>query len=384
MRLVNEFLKLSFPPQTRYHRSMPARSRQDETHMDRCLELAQQGLGWVSPNPLVGAVVVKGGRVIGEGFHAQVGAAHAEVSALAACVESPRGATLYVNLEPCAHHGRTPPCADAIIRAGIARVVVGMRDPNPVAAGGLERLRAAGVAVTTGVRESRCRELNHGFTHFVTTGRPFIAAKVAISSDYKIAAAPGVRTRITGDVAQAFVHELRQRYDAILVGAGTVLADNPDLGVRHYPGPRPRDPRRIILDSTLRTDPSARIYRDANVLLATTRNANPRRREEFARAGVEIFTTHAVAGRVDLAAVLNELARRQITSVLVEGGREVFDSFHAAGLIQRWYVLMGTGHLGGRGVDALADLVRLRDGVHRATPRHLGADALYVCDLRAP
>ena len=342
------------------------------------MALAQQGLGWVSPNPLVGCVIVKNGQVIGEGFHRQVGQSHAEVEALRACTADPRGATLYVNLEPCAHHGRTPPCTHAIIAAGIARVVVGMRDPNPVAAGGLDKLRQAGVRVTVGVREAECRELNHVFLHLATTGRPYVAAKVAVSRDYKIAAAPGERTRITGDAAQGFVHELRQRYDAILVGAGTVLADNPDLGVRHYPGPRPRDPRRIILDSTLRTNPSARVYRDANVLLATTRNADPKRREAFARAGVEVLTTHAVAGRVDLSAVLDELARRQITSVLVEGGREVFDSFHTAGLIQRWYVLMGTGHLGDRGVDALADVGGLRRIVRTVSPQPLGMDSLYV------
>ncbi len=346
--------------------------------MDRCLALAQQGLGWVSPNPLVGCVIVKDGRVIGEGFHAQVGQAHAEVEALRACHEDPRGATLYVNLEPCAHHGRTPPCTDAIIAAGIARVVAGTRDPNPVAAGGIAMLTQAGIKIRAGVREQQSRELNHVFLHWVTAKRPYVAAKVAVSRDYKIAAALGERTRITGDAAQGFVHELRQRYDAILVGAGTVLADNPELGVRHYPGPRPRDPRRIILDSTLRTDPAARVYRDANVLLATTRNADPKRREAFARAGVEVFTTHAVAGRVDLPAVLDELARRQITSVLVEGGREVFDSFHTAGLIQRWYVLMGTGHLGGRGVDALADVGVLRQIVRTGTPQPLGQDCLYV------
>lgn len=353
---------------------------QDEAMMRRCLTLAHGGLGWVSPNPLVGCVIIKDGRVIGEGFHREVGQPHAEVEALRACTTDPRGAALYVNLEPCMHYGRTPPCTEAIIKAGIREVVIGLRDPNPVAAGGSTQLQAAGIRVRTGVCEAECRELNHGFLHWVTTHRPYVAAKVAISSDYKIAAAPGVRTRITGDEAQTKTHELRQRYDAILVGVGTVLADNPHLGVHAYPH-RPRDPKRIILDSTLRLPADAMVLRDPNVLVVTTKNADPTRRAALEAAGIPLLITHSQAGQVDLQATLDWCTENQVTSILVEGGRSVFDRMVAERRLHRWYIFQSPKHLGDRGMDALADLAPLRDCIHRGTPLHYGADALYVCEL---
>lgn len=351
----------------------------DKKFMARCLELAKIGLGWVSPNPLVGAVIVREGKIIGEGYHAAVGQAHAEAAALQAAKEPIRGATLYVNLEPCNHHGRTPPCTDAIIAAGIKRVVCGMRDSNPNVGGeGIERLRAAGIRVTLGVCEEECQALNRIFTHWVTTGRPYIAAKVAIGSDFKIAAAPGVRTQISRQEAQAKVHELRQMYDGILVGAGTVVTDNPELSVRYYPH-RPRDPRRIILDSTLRLPMGANVLRDRNILIATTGNANPTKLASLGKSGFPVLVTGHQEGRVNVPAVLAWCAKNEVTSILVEGGREVFDSFQRAGLIARWYVFVGSQPLGHGGVDVLTDLAPLKHCIASAKPQFFGPDAYYEC-----
>lgn len=355
----------------------------DQQFMARCLELARGGLGWVSPNPLVGCVIVKAGRIIGEGYHARVGNPHAEVNALAACREDPRGCTMYVNLEPCNHQGRTPPCTEAIIAASIARVVIGMPDPNPaVRGGGMERLTQAGLAVSVGVLERECRALNLIFIHWVTTGRPYVAAKVAIGSDYKIASAPGVRTQITGMESQRKAHELRQQYDAILVGSGTVIADNPELTVRLYPQ-RPRDPRRVILDTTLDIDLSAQVLRDTNVLIATTPDANPTRLAALKAANIPFLVTDHAEGVVNLLEVLDWCARNDITSILVEGGRAVFDRFQAAGLINHWYLFVGPHPLGAAGLDALSDLEPLKRCQATCPPQWLGPDVVYDCPLES-
>ncbi len=352
--------------------------------MARCLELAKLGLGWVSPNPLVGSVITRGDRVIADGYHATVGAAHAEAAALQAARGAGPGSTLYVNLEPCNHHGRTPPCTEAIIAAGIKRVVVGMRDPNPQVSGqGIDRLRAAGLRLSVGVRQPECQALNRIFTHWATTGKPFVAAKVAMGSDWKIAAAPGVRTQITGIEAQRKVHELRQTYDAILVGAGTLVTDDPELAVRHYPN-RPRDPCRIILDSTLRLPLSAKVLRDGNVLIATTQNADPAKLAGLKHAGIPLLVTGHQAGRVNVAEVLAWCAEHTVTSILVEGGREIFDSLQGAGLVDRWYVFVSPRPLGHTGVGVLTDATPLRRCLQNCPPQFFGPDVLYVCDLRSP
>lgn len=351
----------------------------DEQFMARCLELAWRGLGWVSPNPLVGAVVTRGHTVMSEGYHAQVGGSHAEVAAIANARAPVQDATLYVNLEPCNHQGKTPPCTDAIIAAGIRRVVVGMVDPNPRVRGqGIARLRQAGIRVTVGVREAACRANNRIFINWVTTGTPYVAAKVALSSDYKIAAAPGVRTQITGADAQRKVHELRQEYDAILVGVGTVLADNPELSVRHYPH-RPRDPRRIILDSTLKLPLNAQVLRDHNVLVATTEDADPTKLASLKTAGRPVLMTSALAGRVNVPEVLAWCARQAVTSLLVEGGRGVNDCLTRTPLIQRWHIFVSPQPLGPRGLPALTDLLPLRRCLDRRPDARFGPDAYYEC-----
>ncbi|TSC77321.1 MAG: diaminohydroxyphosphoribosylaminopyrimidine deaminase / 5-amino-6-(5-phosphoribosylamino)uracil reductase [Parcubacteria group bacterium Gr01-1014_31] len=350
--------------------------------MGRCLLLARRGLGWVSPNPLVGAVIARGRTVIADGFHEKLGGAHAEAAAFTRAKTPVRGATLYVNLEPCDHQGRTPPCTDAIIAAGIKRVVVGMVDPNPKVSGrGIAKLRQAGIRVTVGVREAECRALNRIFIHWITTGTPYIAAKIAIGSDWKIAAAPGVRTHITGEEAQRKAHELRQTHDAILVGAGTVITDDPALTVRHYPE-RPRDPRRIILDSTLKLPLGSKALADQNVLVATTQDADPAVLAGLRQSGIPVLVTDRQEGRVNVAEVLTWCAQHEISSLLVEGGREVLDSFTRAGLIRRWYIFVASRPLGHTGVDALTDLVPLHRCLDRTNPQFFGPDALYECDAQ--
>ena len=349
--------------------------------MSRCLELARNGLGWVSPNPMVGAVIVAGGKIIGEGCHRQGGVPPAEVEAIAVCRQDTHGATLYVNLEPCNHYGRTPPCTEAIIKAGIARVVVGMIDPNPLVSGqGINRLRQAGITVDVGVCEAECRAWNKIFIYWITTNEPYIAGKVAISPDYKIAASPGTRTQITGIEAQKKVNELRQTYDAILVGVGTVLADDPKLTVRHSTE-RPRNPLRIVLDSNLRIPFDSQVLRDNNVLVATTRAADPKKCAALEARGIMLLVTTGDAERVHLPDVVAWCAHHDITSVLVEGGRQVFDAFVVAQLIQYWYVFKGQRKLGDKGVDALSDLSPLMSCIKSQSGKKFGPDTLYECRI---
>ena len=233
----------------------------DEQYMALALDLARKGAGWTSPNPMVGAVIVKDGQVIGQGYHAKCGDLHAERAALANCQGDPAGATIYVTLEPCCHHGRQPPCTDAILEAGITRVVVGSGDPNPLVAGkGLDILRSHGVAVTEGVLDAECKALNDVFFHYIQTGRPYVVLKYAMTLDGKLAAYTGASQWITGEEARRHVHTQRSRFRSIMVGVDTVLADDPQLTCRIEGG---RNPLRIICDSHLRTPLSAQVVQTA-------------------------------------------------------------------------------------------------------------------------
>lgn len=323
--------------------------------MARALDLARRGAGRTSPNPMVGAVVVREGRIVGEGYHEKAGTPHAEVHALRAAGPAAAGATLYVTLEPCNHHGRTPPCTEAIIAAGIARVVAAVKDPNPrVAGSGLARLRAAGIAVTEGVLAEEARELNEAFFHFITTGRPFVIMKYAMTMDGRIATATGESRWISSPEARERVHRLRAAADAVMVGIGTVLHDDPLLTCR-VPGGR--DPVRVVVDSRLRIPPSARVLSvrsEAPTWLATTPLAAPERRaaiRSLRRTGacpVEILEIPARDGRVDLGALLAELGRREITSVLLEGGAELNAAMLAAGAVQKVLGFVAPKLVGGR------------------------------------
>lgn len=307
----------------------------DSDYMKLALNLATKGAGWTAPNPLVGAVIVKDGRVIGEGFHARYGEAHAERNALADCNEDPRGATMYVTLEPCCHYGKQPPCTEAILAAGISRVVVASGDPNPLVAGkGIEILRAHGVAVTTGVCEAEADAINAIFFHYMRTKTPYVVMKYAMTADGKIATATGASKWITGEAARRHVAETRHRLSAIMVGVGTVLADDPLLTCRIQGG---KNPLRIICDSHLRTPPEARVVTtaaDVPTLIATCK-ADSARRAALEAAGCEVLTVPEKDGRIDLAVLMTILGARGIDSVLLEGGGTLNWSALEAGIVQR-------------------------------------------------
>lgn len=301
------------------------KTRDDEKYMRLALSLARKGIGRTSPNPLVGAVVVKGGAIVGRGYHHRAGAPHAEVLALRQAGKRARGAALYLNLEPCDHFGRTPPCTPTILAAGIQRVVAGMRDPNPLVAGrGIRRLRRAGVKVEVGLLEEECRELNAPFCKYISTGRPFLILKTALSLDGKVATPSGDSRWISGEASRRYVHRLRSAADALMVGIGTVLKDDPLLTVR-LPRFNPAGhPLRVVIDTRLRIPLESQIVRTAAefpTLVATTQAAAAEKIRRLREKNVEVYVApRDRRGRVNLREVMRALARREVVSVFLEGG----------------------------------------------------------------
>ena len=289
-------------------------------YMERAILLAQKGIGWVSPNPLVGAVIVKGGQIIGEGYHRCCGEAHAERNALSACTEDPSGATMYVTLEPCCHVGRQPPCVEAILNAGISQVVIGSHDPNPmVNGGGAAFLKGHGISVETGFMREQCDALNPVFFHYIRTKRPYVVMKYAMTLDGKIAAWTGESKWITSAAARAHVQTLRHRYRAIMVGLGTILTDNPMLTFRITGG---RTPIRIICDTHLQTPLDSAVVQTAHdvpTILATC-CTDWNRHRPYQACGCEIIITEEDAGHVNLVQLMELLSAREIDSLLLEGG----------------------------------------------------------------
>ena len=320
-------------------------SRRDDTHyVDEVLRLARKADGWTNPNPMVGAVIVKDGRIIARGFHRRVGFPHAEIEALRAVKGTPGGATLYVNLEPCAHFGRTAPCADAIIASGIRRVVCSARDPSPLVRGhGIAKLRRAGISVSVGVRSTEAHNLNEAFYTFHKKRRPFIALKFAASLDGKLATRSGDSKWITNKEARTFARNLRGQYQAVLVGINTVLRDDPHLGARTR---GKRNPTRIILDSELRIPLDSKVLRDANVIIATTSRAQRRRRTALEKRGVPVLSFRGK--KIPLPALLSELRKREVISILVEGGGEIIGSFLDEKMVDKMYAFYAPVLIGGR------------------------------------
>jgi diaminohydroxyphosphoribosylaminopyrimidine deaminase/5-amino-6-(5-phosphoribosylamino)uracil reductase len=316
--------------------------------MQRALELAEQGRGRVEPNPLVGAVVVRDGRVVGEGWHTYYGGPHAEVNALAAAGEAARGATLYVTLEPCCHHGKTPPCTDAILRAGVGRVVAAMTDPFPPVAGqGAALLRAAGLAVELGLGEAEARRLNAPYLKLLATGRPYVRAKWAMTLDGKIATRTGDSKWISNAASRRWVHALRGRMDAILVGIGTVLADDPQLTARP---PGPRTPARIVLDHRGRLPADsylARTAREVPVIVVTGATVPDDRAGALRALGCEVLRLPETDDRAGVLALLDELGRRRMTNLLVEGGSAVLGSLVDARALDEVHVFIAPRLAGG-------------------------------------
>jgi diaminohydroxyphosphoribosylaminopyrimidine deaminase/5-amino-6-(5-phosphoribosylamino)uracil reductase len=299
---------------------------------------------------MVGAVVVKNGRVVGKGYHRKAGTAHAEIKALQDAGSEVSGGTLYVTLEPCHHQGRTPPCTEVVLKSGVSRVVIGCKDPNPrVAGGGADYLSSKGINIQVGVLEERCLRLNESFIKHVTTGLPFVVAKVAASLDGKIASYTGDSRWISNESSRRFVHRLRHAVDAILVGVGTVVADNPRLTTR-IPGKKGKNPLRIILDTHLRTPPDSLVVNqtaDSPSLIATGPNPFRKRRGILEERGVEVLPLPLERGRVSLPALLSELGGRDITSLLVEGGAEVHGAFFYDNLVDKVYLFFASKIMGG-------------------------------------
>ncbi len=360
---------------------MPAGGRRptDEVWMRRALALAARGLGRTFPNPPVGAVLVRGGRVVGEGFHARAGGPHAEINAIRAARARARGAELFVTLEPCSHHGRTPPCVEALLDLGLRRVVVGVHDPNPRVRGrGIRRLRRAGIPVTVGVEAAAAHELVAGFRSRVLRGRPLVTLKLAVTLDGRIAAAGGDARWISGAGARRLVHRLRGVSDAVLVGAGTVRADDPRLTCRIVGG---RDPLRIVLAGReLALPPRAHVLaRDGPpTLVISPAGARPDRVAALGRRGVEVLLLPGRAGRVSFQKVVGALGERGLTTLLVEGGSTVAADALRAGVVDRVVLFVAPSFLGADGVAAVGPL-----GIHRAadafrlgplTVRRIGGD----------
>ena len=321
--------------------------------MHRAMKLAEKGWGRTRPNPLVGCVIVRDNRVIAEGYHAALGQAHAERAAIEQATQrgiSLTGATLYVNLEPCSHYGRTSPCADLIIASGIQQVVLAMQDPNPLVAGrGIQALRAAGIEVTVGILEQQARQQNEIFIKYISTGRPFVILKAAISLDGKIATRTGESKWITGSQSRKLVHQWRSRTAAILVGIQTVLQDDPSLTTR-LDGQAGRDPIRIIVDSKGQLTEHHRVFNplsQAQVIVATTSAMEPAKAEQLKNAGATLLELDGPDDQVDLVALMNQLSEASIDSVLVEGGGRLNESFLRAGLVDKLMLFMAPKIIGG-------------------------------------
>jgi len=364
----------------------------DHRMMARAIALARRGEGRVEPNPMVGCVIVRAGRVIGEGYHRRFGGPHAEIEALRACTRDPQGATVYVSLEPCCHHGKTPPCTDALIAARVARVVVAARDPNQVVRGrGIRRLRAAGIDVETGVLEGEAAEVLAPYATRVRLGRPFVIAKWAQSLDGKLATRTGHSQWISCETSRCRVHRLRARVDAILVGCGTVLADDPLLTARGVP--IRRRALRVVLDGQLRIREKCQILdtcSDVSTLVMTTSGrVSTRKADRLRRSGVEVVACRSRGGRLQLDDCLRTLAAREVTNLLVEGGPTVLTSLLEAGLVDEAFVFVSPmlvggrtapGALGGAGAAKIAAAMSPRS----VRTQRSGTDVLYRMRFTKP
>ena len=344
----------------------------DEYFMKIALDLAEKGIGFTSPNPLVGAVIVKDGKIIGKGYHEKYGESHAEVNALNSAVEDGYDATMYVSLEPCSHFGKTPPCANRIVENGIKKVVIAMEDPNPIVAGeGIKILRNNGVEVTVGVLKEEAEKLNEIFIKYIVTKRPFTILKAGMSLDGKIATYTGDSKWITGEKAREYGHLLRQKVAAILVGVNTVIMDDPMLNTR-LDKVQCKDSIRIILDSNGRTPITSKVLNEnsSNTIIVVTNFTSTEKINAFKGKGADVIVTPARNGKVDLQFLMEELGKRKIDSLLIEGGGEVNFSFLKENLVDKVIFFIAPKIIGGRdaktpiegqGIAYMKDIVNLKD-----------------------
>ena len=359
----------------------------NHTHfMQIALELALSGTGFVSPNPLVAAVIVKDGKIIGKGFHARYGGLHAEREALANCNENPTGATLYVTLEPCCHHGKNPPCTDAILESGISRVVVGATDPNPkVAGGGIKILRDAGIEVIVGVLEEECKKQNAVFFHYIQHSTPYMVMKYAMTADGKIATTTGDSKWISGERSREYVHYTRHALSGIMVGIGTVMADDPLLTARMK---NAKQPTRIICDSKLSIPIDSNIAQTANEIptIVAYAKKDARKIETLEKLGIELLYLPNEHGQVDLPALMRSLHAKKIDSVLLEGGASLNFSMLSAGLVQKLQIYIAPKLFGGQdaktpiggiGIPIVNDAIKL----NKPTVTPMGDDILLEYEI---
>lgn len=339
--------------------------------MAMAIALAKKAEGRTSPNPLVGAVLVRGGRIVGRGYHKKCGMAHAEINAIRSAGAKAAGSTLYVTLEPCDHHGRTPPCTEAIIKSGIKRVVIAMRDPNPITDGrGINKLNKHGIRTKVGILKDEAAAINEPFIKYITRKMPLVRLKMAESLDGKISTKSGDSKWISGEQARLYVHKLRGRVDAVMVGSGTVLKDDPTL-LSRIPGSK--QPIRVIVDSSLRTPPSAGLFDTAeqhSVILATTKKADFNKAETFAKMGVSVLFCKIRRGSVDLKDLLKKLSLLGITDILVEGGGELAASLIEDRLVDKFIFFIAPMIIGGRdaktpvegvGASRITEALRLKN-----------------------
>lgn len=351
----------------------------DERFMRAAIKLAGKGLGKTSPNPAVGAVIVKDGRIIAKGYHKKAGLPHAEIEALRSAPEgSAKGATLYVTLEPCCHFGRTPPCTDAIINSGIKRVVIGMKDPNPLVSGkGIGILKRKGIEVASGILEADCINLNRPYIKYIQTKLPFVTLKLASTLDGKIATSTGESKWITGEAARRHVHKMRSAVDAIMAGSGTIIKDDPELTVRLAKG---KNPRRVILDSSFSVPLTSKVFKGEAPIVFTTKAASAEKIEKACGLGAEVIILPKIKDGVDIKKALQELGKREITSVLVEGGGRLAASLLKNGMADKLALFLapmligaeGLPSIGGLGVKALNKAIRLKS----ISSKMIGSDIL--------
>jgi len=354
-----------------------------EEYMWLAIKLALKAQGQTSPNPLVGALIVKNGTIVGRGFHCQAGTSHAEINALTEAVNKAQGAELYLNLEPCSHFGRTPPCVDAIIQKKIMKVFVGMVDPNPLVRGkGIRRLKEAGIEVTTGILEKECRKLNEVFIKYITTKRPFVILKAAASLDGRVAAESGDSQWITNEKSREYVHQLRSTVDAVLVGIGTVKKDDPQLTCR-LKNRKGKDPIRIVVDSTLSISPKAKVLNlnsQALTIIATTPKASLQKRALIEKKGARVLVITS-KDRVDLRLLMEILGKEEITSVLIEGGSEINTSALQSGIVDKVLFFYAPKIIGGKQAPLMVGgkgIARVKDALvlHNITTQRFGDDVM--------
>ena len=349
--------------------------------MELALKLAERGKGLTSPNPMVGCIIVKRGRVVGKGFHRKAGTEHAEVLAISEAGKKAANSTMYVTLEPCSHWGRTPPCTEKIVEAGVREVIIAMKDPNPLVDGFLE-LKFRGLKTKIGILEKEARKLNEAFVKYMKTKKPFVMIKVAMSMDGKIATKSGDSKWITSKEARTYVHKLRTEVDAVMVGLNTVLRDNPELTPRLYKG---KDPVKIVVDSQLKIPKNCNLMKTPGMLIIATTNQAPKKEiEKLQQKGIRVVIAKSKKGMVDLSDLMKQLGKMEITSIMIEGGSELNSSAIKEGLVDKILIFTapkiigsGLGAIGNLGVNKIDKAIQLKDPVCRK----IGTDTLVEAYL---